>query len=109
MSKEAIKFEAERADYAALVKVASELDEKGLTKEADLIDQVLKTVVAAAGEEKGLGIGAKKSLRTLHKALASFCNKDIDARGTHRRQVSKICDDAEDLRDMILEVVGEGE
>lgn len=108
MSAEVNSNELKGTDYAALVRIASELDEKGCTKEADMIDQVLQTVVAAVESEE-IKAGAAKAMRTLSKALISFCNKNFDTRGPKKFEIREIERDAHDLLNKIKELIGDGE
>lgn len=93
-----------RNDMTALVRMADELDEKGLSKEAQALDAVLTRV---AEEEKAMSNKAMNALRQLHKACSSFCNKNLDSRGPNRRKLNKVCDMAEDLCTELEELVGE--
>lgn len=96
----------DRRDLENLVRMADELDKKGLTREAAALDDVLQKV-AEEKEEKGMTNKAMNALRQLHKACTSFCSKNLDTRGGSRRKLNKICDMAEDLCEEIEPLLGE--
>ena len=92
--------------YTELVELANDLDQQGLSKEADQLDSVLAKV-AATSDEHALSGKAKSALQSLLRTLTSFNGKNLDARGAKRRTMSKIIDDAEDLANNIKDFLGE--
>lgn len=89
-----------------LVELANDLDDKGMTTEADALDSILTKVAAMHDEDNGPNKKTVNALNTLHKALKSFCGKNLDVRGQHRRKLTKILDACEDLIPDIEEIVG---
>lgn len=86
----------DKQELEKLVQITNKLDEEGHKEEAAALDTVLIRL-AQAEEEKGMSNKAKNALRMLYKTCKSFCDKNLDTRGTNRRKMSKICDMAEDL------------
>lgn len=95
-------------DLEALVGLSDRLDEEGHTEEAQALDTVLARVAQQKMAKTAMTGKAQKACASLLRACESFCNKNLDARGENRREMNSICDMAEDLRDKLGTVVGNG-
>jgi len=92
-----------KAELEALVNMANELDEKGLTEQSQQLDIALAKIVQAAKEEdeevKGarqMSGKAKAKFRTVRKAVESLIQADLDYRGPHKnscRKVEMLCEE----------------
>lgn len=93
----------------SLLKLAEKFDEEGKVKEADAIEGIIRTI-AAEDEEKsaknGLNGKTTKALQSLKRALESFCGKNLDPRGEHRRLLTKLMDTCEDMLEDCNTILG---
>lgn len=93
-------------ELESLVTLSDKLDAEGHADEAKALDAVLARVANQNLAKTAMSNKAIKACESLLRACESFCNKNLDTRGEHRRRLNKICDMCEDLCDELREIVG---